>query len=357
MTEFVDSFGIYNLIVGFDGSASIASLRNRWNGTGIGNACYCQSGIGPRGGPALNLPFGAALAKTFSHQATYIVGMSVNMSSFGEDLIQFTNCGQQLASLRVQSDGSILVYGNNNLSTVLMTTSPVFIAGTYAYLEFKATVTGTTNMNVAVEVQINGVSQGTGSGAIGRDIASLISNSATFNQIFLLSANPSNGTTYIADFYLNNGSGSTNTGFFGICEVDPYPLPNGDDSSFMNWIPLGGSGPHYSEINENPADGDASYVSSQTIGDVDSYDWQDIPTFVGTVQSVQLTYFARTDAEGNRAFAGNVGAGGTEAQTNTYGLSSDYIYFHQTFDTDPSTGVAWTRTGFNAKEFGLILVS
>lgn len=358
MTEFVDSFGIYDLIVGINATASGASLRRRWNGTGVGSSTFCQAGVGPRGGPALVLSFGASIARTFSHQGTYIVGMSVSMSSFGEPLITYCNNAQPLATLQINSDGSILVYGNGLASTVILTTAAGTItANNYAYLEFKAVATGTTNINIASEVRINGVSIATGNANIGRNINTLTSNNATFNQIFLSSANSSNGTTYIADFYVNNASGSTNLGFFGIVQIDAYPLPNADDAGFMQWTPFGGTGAHFSEINDNPMDGLVSFVETATINAVDSYGWQDIPSFAGTVQSVQLTYCAMTDAEGSRAFQGNVGVGGTEAQTPVYGLSSDFIYYHQTFDIDPATGVAWTRAGFNAKEFGIKLVS
>lgn len=361
MTEFVDSFNIYDVIVGINATNSIISLRRRWNGTSVGNTAFCQTGVGPRGNNALVLPQGAAIVKTFSHQGKYVIGMNVSMSSpsgiGGNPLIIFANAGRSLATLQVNLDGSILVYANGSPSTVVMTTGVVLASATYAYLEFSAVLSGTTNINVACEVQVNGVSLGTGNVNTGISNTSLISETTTFNQVFLTSPAASNGQAYIADLYLNNGSGATNTGFDGIVEIDAYPLPDADDPSFLNWTPLGGTGAHFSEINENPMDGLTSYVEAATVGAVDSYGWQDIPSFAGTVKAVQLTYCALTNAEGSRAFQGNVGAGGTEAQTPTFGLSSNFIYHHAPFDVDPATGVAWTRAGFNAKEFGLVLVA
>ncbi len=359
MTEFVDSFGIYALIAGLDTTASSKSLRNRWNSTGVANSIYCAPSVGPRGGPCLVMPQGAAIAKTFSHQATYITGLNVSTSSSlgigGNPLLQFSNNGLILCTLTINLDGSIVVFGNNNPGLVLLTIPPVITSGVFAYVELSATLSGTTNMNLAVQVWVNGVSQGTGSSLLGRNMNTLTSNSATFNQLFLSSPAASSGICYAADFYLNNGTGPTNTGVFGPVQIDAYPLPNGDIS--VQWTPLGGTGTNFSEINENPADGDSSYVFSTTPGNVDSYAWQDVVTFTGTVKSVQLTYFARSTDEGTKTFQGNIGAGGLEQQTVTYGLPGNYRYFHQAFDLDPATGLPWTVAGFNAKQFGIKLVA
>lgn len=362
MTEFVDSFGIYVLITGVDGGPSATSLRNRWNSTGIGSGCYVQANKGARGNPALVLPFGAALARTFTHQATYIQGMRLNISGTGVvgggTSFQFANNGLILLSLKIGADGSITVIGNNTGATVVCSCPPIIVAATNCYLEISATLTSISSgadMNLAAQVWVNGVSQCSGNVNLGRAVNTLTSRTATFNQIFLLDGVGTNGQSYVSDYYLNNGSGTTNTSVFGPVEIDAFPFPNGDLS--IQWTPLGGIGTNFSEINENPADGDVSYVSSSTIGNKDSYAWQDIASFAGTVKSVQLSYFARANDEGIRVFQGNIGTGGTEEQTTNFGLGFSYQYFHQAFDLDPATGLAWTTIGFNAKPFGIKLVA
>jgi len=362
MLEYCDSFGIYQNRIGLTNCVpSQYSLMTRWNSIGNGNLQIATvGGAGARGNPALWLPFGAKISKTFSHHATYTVGARINISSTlgvgGGVLFELGNCAQLLVDLIVNADGSVTVRGQpSGAAVTILTTAVGIVASTNCYLELSVVLTGTTNINAAVQVWINGVSFGSANANIGINAAQLSSLSATFNRIYLSSGVVTNGGTYLSDFYVTNGDGATNTGALGPVEVDAYPLPNGDGGT-LQWSAYGG-GAHFSEINELPSDGDAGYVSSSVIGQVDSYDWQDVVTFSGTVKSVQLSYCARTNDEGSRAFRGNIGAGGVEQHTATYGLPFTYQYFHQAFDLDPATGLAWTRTNFNAKQFGIELVA
>src|ERR1035437_9901743 len=156
MNEYAESFGIYELaVLGMPATfgPSQVSLLTRWNAVGNGST---QSGVlankGTRGTPALYLPFGAAIAKTFSRQATYTVGFRLNMgcaAGVGNGTVPLIELGAvpspfPLASLLVKADGSILVFGNDNLATVICTAPVAIVANTDCYLEFSATISGTT---------------------------------------------------------------------------------------------------------------------------------------------------------------------------------------------------------------------
>jgi len=363
MMRYCDSFGIYALVDSPSTPAlSQASLITRWNGCGVGNPNMgVKANAGNRGNPALYLPFGASIAQTFAHQNKYTIGFTLNIESLagvgGGALISFYNCTRSLVTLFVNTDGSILVFGNDTPATVILTTGVVLTATTDCFLSFSATISGTTNMTVDAEVRVNGVSVGTGSASIGRNVNTLVSNTATFNRVFLESGMATNGRAYISDLYLNDGSGSTNTGFSETnvapyLRIDPI-LPNGDNTP-LQWTPNSGS-VHYDRIDELPAD-TADYNGSSTAGNVDSYNWENIPSFIGTVGSVQISYFGLSTEEGLRTFCANIGAGGTEEQSDTFGLCSTPLYHHQAFDLDPATAEAWIQTLFNAKPFGIGLV-
>ncbi len=362
MTEYVDSFGIYVPIVGVVAGPSQTSLMQRWNSIGFGNLTMgIVPGTGARGNPALWMPFGASICKTHSHQAKFIQGQLINIHSLagvgGGRLFTFANCDRNICQLQINADGSISVFADPDSANITICTSAIAItANVNTYLELVATLTGTTNINVAVEVYVNGILVASGNANSGINNNTLKSLTTTFNRVFLYSGVNTNGGCYFSDYYLNNGAGSTCNGPYlnPTLEIDAFPLPNGDNTP-LQWSPLGGAGTHYTEINELPSDGDASYVSSQTIGNQDNYDWQDILSFSGTIQTVQISFCGRSDAEGKRSFRGNVNV--TEANTPTFGLPSTYQYFHTPFDTDPATGLAWTRTGFNAKPFGIELIS
>lgn len=371
MNEYADSFGIYKLAV-LATPASFApsqvSLKTRWNT--IGNATPSTGVIansGNRGNPALYLPFGGSISRTLSRQATFTVGFRLNMgcvAGVGSNLQSLITFGaintqrSQLADLLVKPDGSILVYGDGDVAKVIFTTAVVITANTNCYLEFSATITGTTNMNVAAEVRVNGVTVGSGNLNIGRNANTLASGVANFKYVELSSGVQTPGQAYISDFYINNGLGTTNTGFLAgtvapYCQVD-YLLPNADGTT-LDWTPLGGAA-HYTEIDEIPQDGGTSYVASAIPGNVDAYHWQTIATFSGTIPSVQISLCAFSTEEGLRTFQGNIGPTGAQQQTAEFGLCSGNFYRSASFDLDPLTGLAWLQAAFNARQFGIGVV-
>lgn len=374
MTECVDSMAIYVTLVGTDANPSQISLLGRFNGIGSGST---QTAVlptgGRRGNPVLSVPFGGSIFKTVSHQPTYTTGFNANVVSEagvgGADLFQFLNNDTIMCSLKVNADGSIVVYAFNDPSLVVLTTGVVLTASTDAYVEIQVTCTvySTNKLRMFAHLWVEDVDQGSATLDTNVLVTTLVTQTgifgtnpvpqspSVFNRIGLLSGGNTNGGALFSDFYLNNALGTTNTGRFGIVEIDAYPLPNGDLTP-LQWTPLGGGGPHFSQINELPADGDLSYVASATPGNKDCYAWQDIVSFSGTVKTVQISYMARSTDEGLRTFQGTIGINGAEEQTVEFGLPNDYIYFSQAFDLDPATGLPWTVSNFNAKPFGIVLV-
>ena len=361
MTEYTDSMAIYNLISGIIVGPSQISLLRRFNSLGQGNHSIGVQ-ASPSGPLSLFLPFGASIFKTVSHQSKYTWGCRLNMSSVagvgGGVLVEFLNCAQQIVSLKINANGSILVYGNNTPSTVICqnATANLISANTNCYVEFQCITTDTgSDINAACIVKIDNSSVASGNANIGRNKNTLVSQQPDMNQIGLYSGVGSNGQAYMWDIYLTNGAGPTNTGFLGS-SLTPYGitsqpiLPNSDGGT-LQWTPASGS-VHYNQVNELPADDGTTYNASSTSTQVDSLGWQPIPTFTGTVKSVQLSFCAMSTDEGNCILEGNIGAAGAEEQTNPFGQCSSWEYFHQAFDTDPATGVAWVQSLFNAKEFG-----
>ena len=361
MTEYVDSMEIY-VTTSVSPGASQSSLLTRFNSNGQGNLAM---GIkaSPGGDLALYLPFGASTFKTFSHQTKYTLGFRLNMSCIagvggGDHLVGFMSCHQILASLRVNADGSILVFGNGLSSTVICANAAAGLvsAATDCYVEFVCIATDTgTDINVASEVWIDDVMVASGNADIGRNKNTLVSQRADFNCIEFNSGVATNGQAYFWDVYLTNGSGATNTGRLGS-NVSPFgiiarPILPDADSATIQYTPLSGS-VHFSEINELPADGDTSYNGATASGKIDSLGWQPIPTFNGTVKSVQISLCQRSTEEGTAVTKANIGAAGAEEKSSAFGLCSSYFYQHQAFDLDPATAAPWTQPNFNAKLFG-----
>lgn len=363
MNIYADSMGVYTLFNGVNSVVCGQSLRNRWNVTGQGGDIFCEANKGNRGNPALNISFGGLISQTFVHRSTYILGLRLNMSCLAgvggaAEFITYSNDRQPLITLQVNADGSILVYvWNNSTKPTILSIGPVIAAAVNTYLEFKATVSGTTILTISCEVIVNSISLGTGTVVTDRDANSLTSLDATFNRITLNAGVANNGQTYISDLYLNDDTGGFNNDAFrnSSIKIDAYPLPNADGSQ-LDWTPDTGT-VHFSRINENPADGDTSYIKTSAVGNIDSLGWQDLVTLTDTIPSVQLSLFARSTDEGPRAIQGTVGNHGAELQTDTYGLYYNYAYHHQSINLDPNGAIPWTPANFNAKEFGAKLVA
>ncbi len=372
-TEFIDSFGIY-VTNSVSTGASAVSLYERWTGIGDGNhSLSVAAGKGARGNPALWIPFGGAIYKTLSHQQTYTVGFTLNMSSNagvgGGDLIQLQNTAQILCSLMVNADGSVLVYANNTTSLVVCTLAAGFIlANTNCFIELKSTISGTSNVNVAGTVNIYNAAGALLATATGNVNTGLSTNSlatltglfgmnvvpafaAVYNRVGLLAGCTTNGQAYISDLYINTSAGTVNTGFLGPVIIDPYPLPASDGGT-LQWTPLSGA-VHFSQINELPSDGDTSYNAAPSAGLTDAYGWEVVTAFSGSVHTVQISYCARSTDEGPCAIKSCIGPTGALAQSPAFPLPGNYNYWHFAFDLDPTTGLPWTVAGFNANQKGV----
>ena len=368
MTEFIDSLQIYVNDSGGSGPSQV-SLYKRWTGIGLGTPTLAvKAGVGPRGDEALFIPFGGAIYKTLSHQQTYTIGFHVNMSCLvgvgNADLIQIMNVTQILCSLMVNPDGSILVYANNDQSRVVCTCpAGTLQANTWQFLELQSTISGTTSVVVTGEVHVDNVVVGTGSASTGlstNDLQTLTGLfginvvpffAAVYNRVGILAGCNVNGQAYIADLYINTSQGTVNTGFLGPVEIDAYPLPNGDGST-LQWTPLSGS-THYVEINELPSNNGATYNYAASAPLTDTFTWEPVLSFTGTVKTVQISYDCESTDEGFCAIESCIGSDGSQAQSNPFPLPNLFNYWHYAFDLDPTTGLPWTISNFNSRQKGI----
>lgn len=96
-------------------------------------------------------------------------------------------------------------------------------------------------------------------------------------------------------------------------------------------------------------DGDTTYISDATSGDVSDFQHQTLAT--GTIYAVMHASYVRTDS----------GAGSVQSYTNSSGTihtgssvspGASYSYIFDIEETDPATSSAWTVSGFNAATFG-----
>jgi hypothetical protein len=163
---------------------------------------------------------------------------------------------------------------------------------------------------------------------------------------------------YVLD---NLGGNPVTTTFLG--DVSVLALPAIADGSHLDWAPDTGT-VHFTRINEQPQDGDGSYVSTITVGATDTYSFKKTVAHEGmeafpakTIFGVNVNTFARKTDAGARQIAGVcVSGGGTTVGSPGAPLLVEYVATQTVFEVDPATGLAWTNTTLDAAEFGVQLI-
>lgn len=357
---FMDSFANW-------GSAAVGAL-GKW--TSIvditGGIFSLNATAGRNGGPAAVFTeadptdqrgSGTYLAKTLPNgQTTLTVGFALNVSSRSAGELTFlalNNITDRLIGLSILQTGQLRIRAGDEtefaLATLLGTTSGGVIAATnvWYYIEVQVVVSPTVGQ---VNIQVNGANVLTLSG-VNTDPLSL----GSINN-YQLGWPP--GTTInvvtlgfmVCDHYVTNSSGSQNTGFLGDTRVAcVFPNANGTTNQFA----ANGAASNYLCVNEASEDGDATYVSSATVGQIDEYTKTATPTNTGTIFGVQLCAVARKDAAGTRHNQNFILSDVSTTLGADNPLALSYAWYLDIIEQDPNTSAAWTKTGLDAAQIGV----
>ncbi len=120
-----------------------------------------------------------------------------------------------------------------------------------------------------------------------------------------------------------------------------------------------GSAENWNSVSLLPPLGDTSSVSTATAGDTDLYTYPALPNNVTAVYTVSVSGNCHLDQSGNRRFDMTAKSGtaiGNGLNTNI-APTVTYAWYDSPFDTDPNTGVAWTKTAAESAAYGMTLVS
>lgn len=129
------------------------------------------------------------------------------------------------------------------------------------------------------------------------------------------------------------------------------------DTTDKDFAPLSGTD-NYAMVNGDTFDGDTSYVSSDTAGDMDIYAVGNISeSSPQKIHAVQVSSFARKDGAASRTYRNKLVSGDTTSNGSTNSVSSSYQRKFDIIETDPDTDVAWTAAGVNALQIGVEVVS
>lgn len=211
----------------------------------------------------------------------------------------------------------------------------ILVEDSFFYVELKIDVGAGT-----AEVQLNGAPEISATGVSLSNVDTIRFESHTFD-----------GFTIVDDVYVLDSSGSAPNDFLG--DVTVRTLYPDADGAHTAWTPDVGTD-HYSRVNEHNFDGDGSFVHDATAGDKDTYSLD--PLFASVVYAAQLNLGARKGDGSLRQIAPVIRQAATDHVGDTFTLSSDYVFYSEQYDKDP-TGSDWTAATINADEFGVDLIA
>ena len=344
LVVFAESFSRYK-VTDFGDTDLQANFYSRYTNGGLSNN-FASINSNGRNGACISVGRGSgSFFKTLPHSSEWVTGFAYRIDGAGaggvDEFYSIGNNNTLLFSLRQAIDGTLVMYAGPN---VIAVTERALLKSRWYYIEVDVSFSGST-ITTTAELRINGHVEASGSASTAVNISSLLSGNAKGNVHTFSALGAVGGGNSFDDVYIKNASG-----YYGDIRVVAL-FPNGDASP-TDWT-THGSGTHYLDVNTHPVDL-TKWVESNTVNQVDMWDWEDCPGFSGTIKAINIGLLARKNDEGTRSF--KILTGST--------LSDEFFvsdvtpeYYEWALETDPATGLAWTQVGFNATQWGPKLIS
>lgn len=212
---------------------------------------------------------------------------------------------------------------------------------TWYYVEGHIIVSDTVGV---FEVKIDGVQDINVTGADTK-------NDGATSNIDRLNLMSSSTAQFLDDMYVNDTTGSQNTGYSGDQRLKLY-VPNA--AGDVTGLTRGGtdSGNNYGQVDEVPTNDGTDYVFGT---DTTSYDLYNIPNTSGvaTVQAATLWARALKSDAGAASLALVLKSGGTENFGSDVALSTSYAFYHTLYNNDPTDSAAWSASKIDSLQIGI----
>lgn len=341
--KFVDDPSYYQTITQSWDNATDASVSS-------GNGRFGTASIRVSGGAGQFAQKGLGVNITEGVLAVSVKPNTIAQGGNSVPLIALMDAGVQQVDVRITAGGNLLVTRNG--TQLVGTTVQNMVPGRWYRLEFYALIDATTGK---IQVKVNG-----------QDWIPLTSNLNTrntansqFNEIQLgtpLFILPQSFSYDFNDVVVTDNN-TPNANFLGDKRVFLL-MPNSDSS--VQWTPNGAASNNGSVKEVPPStapDEDTTYVSDSTVGHVDLYGYQSLPSGARNINSVTVAPRGRKDDAGIRTIRAVLKSSTTQVESADFAMSTSYAYNQFIQETDPNGGGSWTASAVNAVLAGVKVIA
>jgi hypothetical protein len=280
------------------------------------------------------------LEKYLNNIGPFVVGLALKMtaSPAQETFLEFYEGG--VANFKVRLNTSRKIEVLDTTGAIVGTSTMALSVGVWYYIEIKATIgnTGSVEVKVDSNTEINATSID-----IMNSANAYVDNMRVRGNTAVLS---------IDDLYLLDITGVINNDFLGDSRIDPF-FPTADSTT--QWLPSAGV-TNYTNVDDTAPNGDTDYVYSSTPGDIDLYDFGNMPIGTGEVFGVQVVANARKMDAGTRNLKVKVKSGATTQTSGILTLSTTYANHIAMFEDSDGAGTVWDKTLVDAAQIGIEVV-
>jgi hypothetical protein len=242
-----------------------------------------------------------------------------------------------IAYLRVETTGRIALI--NNGVVVATSASPVITAEGWWHVE--AFLTCDTGGAAICEVRVEGTE------CINH--TAFTTTTADVSQLRIECHDGAGGSgpaMYVKDFVVWDANGAANNDFLGLTRVVNL-MPNADDTA-GGWV-LNGGATDFGILDNNPPLDATEYISADdTPPAAVIVAMENLPSDVTAVKGLVSFARAKKSDGGNGTLQVNIKSAASTDSGEDRQITAFYSYWRDVSETDPATGVAWTKAGVDA---------
>lgn len=332
-------------LVPSSGSATAAAATGTVPGSWSTYALHIQATRGSSGGAA-QVVEAYNISPSPSNEVYFRGHMYCNSVSDEQDFLQFRNAAGIQCSLSLVSSGAQLLIkayrGGASAGTLIGTASYPAPSGVYFTLEVHLAVGGSGTL----EVRVNNTPVITFSGntqqQTGSDITTFQLQCATQNS-------GGNVNIFWDDVAINDTGGTINKSWVGEGRIVALPTNGAGDATDLTKI--GAAASNWQSVNEVPSD-TTTYVQGGNSGLRDLYNIADTDATVQTVNAVCVWLRGEKPVSGSLDLGVVIKTSLTESVGPALGLTGAWAYKKRVMDTNPITGVQWTKSDVDGLQVG-----